>query len=490
LKKLILLFRQTFVYGLATVFPKVISVLLVRLHTDKEILENVADYGNLSLIFSYIILFNVILSYGLETSFFRFFNKETNKKEVISTSSISIVFTTILFYAITSIFKFEISEFTGIETQYLNLVLWILVLDALVVIPFAYLRAKGNAIKYSIIKIINVIVYFSLNIFLLIFLKKIAINNNIFTSIYIPNFEISYIFISNLIASAITLILLAPFYFKINYKLNFVLLRKMLIYAFPILISGLAYSINETFDKILLDFILPDSISKSQIGMYAACYKLALFMTLFSTAYKLGIEPFFFKEAREQSPQKTYALILEIFVILGSSLLLLVIVFADLLKIIFIGDSEYWEAMKIVPVILLANFCLGIYQNLSVWYKVTDKTKFGAYISVIGAVITLALNFILIPQYSYVGSAIATLAAYSTMVAISYFLGKKYYPIPYKTAKLSFYIIFSIVLSTISFYFFRGDFYIGIACLILFNLTMLLLEKSNIRLLIKGINEN
>ena len=220
--------------------------------------------------------------------------------------------------------------------------------------------------------------------------------------------------------------------------------------------------------------------------MYAACYKLALFMTLFSTAYKLGIEPFFFKEAREQSPQKTYALILEIFVILGSSLLLLVIVFADLLKIIFIGDSEYWEAMKIVPVILLANFCLGIYQNLSVWYKVTDKTKFGAYISVIGAVITLALNFILIPHYSYVGSAIATLAAYSTMVAISYFLGKKYYPIPYKTAKLSFYIIFSIVLSTISFYFFRGDFYIGIACLILFNLTMLLLEKSNIRLLIKG----
>ena len=218
MKKLILLFRQTFVYGLATVFPKVISVLLVRLHTDKEILENVADYGNLSLIFSYIILFNVILSYGLETSFFRFFNKETNKKEVISTSSISIVFTTILFYAITSIFKFEISEVTGIETQYLNLVLWILVLDALVVIPFAYLRAKGNAIKYSIIKIINVIVYFSLNIFLLIFLKKIAINNNIFTSIYIPNFEISYIFISNLIASAITLILLAPFYFKINYN--------------------------------------------------------------------------------------------------------------------------------------------------------------------------------------------------------------------------------------------------------------------------------
>jgi len=490
LKKLIQLVRQTVIYGIATVFPRVISVLLVRLHTDKQILENVSDYGNLSLIFSYIILFNVILSYGLETSFFRFFNKESNKREVLSTSSISIVFTTILFYAVASIFKVEISEFTGIEAQYLDLVLWILILDALVVIPFAYLRAKGQAIKYSIIKIVNVIVYFSLNIFLLIFLKKIAVNNNFFTEIYTPNYEINYIFISNLIASAISLILLAPFYFKINYRLNFVLLKKMLIYAFPILISGLAYSINETFDKILLDFILPDSIAKTQIGMYAACYKLALFMTLFSTAYKLGIEPFFFKEANTKSPQKTYALILEVFVILGSSLLLLVVVFADLLKVVFIGDPEYWEAMKIVPVILLANFCLGIYQNLSVWYKITDKTKFGAYISVMGASFTLVLNIMLIPYYGYVGSAIATLAAYAAMATISYILGRKHYPIPYKIHKIGFYIIFAISLSTISFYFFRGNFYIGIACLILFYITILFFEKSNIRLLLRGFNEN
>ena len=490
MKKLIQLVRQTVIYGIATVFPRVISVLLVRLHTDKQILENVSDYGNLSLIFSYIILFNVILSYGLETSFFRFFNKESNKREVLSTSSISIVFTTILFYAVASIFKVEISEFTGIEAQYLDLVLWILILDALVVIPFAYLRAKGQAIKYSIIKIVNVIVYFSLNIFLLIFLKKIAVNNNFFTEIYTPNYEINYIFISNLIASAISLILLAPFYFKINYRLNFVLLKKMLIYAFPILISGLAYSINETFDKILLDFILPDSIAKTQIGMYAACYKLALFMTLFSTAYKLGIEPFFFKEANTKSPQKTYALILEVFVILGSSLLLLVVVFADLLKVVFIGDPEYWEAMKIVPVILLANFCLGIYQNLSVWYKITDKTKFGAYISVMGASFTLVLNIMLIPYYGYVGSAIATLAAYAAMATISYILGRKHYPIPYKIHKIGFYIIFAISLSTISFYFFRGNFYIGIACLILFYITILFFEKSNIRLLLRGFNEN
>ncbi len=490
MKKLVQLFKQTFIYGLATVFPRIISVLLVRVHTDKAVLENVSDYGNLSLIFSYVILFNVILSYGLETSFFRFFNNDSNKEDVLSTSSISIIFTSFLFFALASIFKLEISEFTGIEPQYLTLVLWILVLDALVVIPFAYLRAKGNAIKYSIIKIINVIVYFSLNIFLLIFLKKLAINNSLLDQIYVPNHEISYIFIANLIASAVTLILLIPFYFNINYKLNINLLKKMLTYAFPILISGLAYSINETFDKILLDFILPESVAKNQIGMYAACYKLALFMTLFSTAYKLGIEPFFFKEAQEKSPQKIYASILEVFVILGCSLFLTVIVFADLLKIVFIGDPEYWQAMKIVPIILLANFCLGIYQNLSVWYKITDKTKFGAYISICGAIITLFLNIILIPNYGYVGSAVATLSAYLSMAIISYFLGRRHYPIPYKTSKLSFYIIFAVILSITSFYFFRGNIYIGITCLLLFNMTILIFEKSNIQLLIKGFNEN
>ena len=490
MKKLVNLFKQTFIYGLATVFPKIISVLLVRVHTDKSILENVSDYGNLSLIFSYVILFNVILSYGFETSFFRFFNKAANKNDVLSTSSISILFTTFLFLALTSIFKIEISQFTGIETKYLNLVLWILALDALVVIPFAYLRAKGNAIKYSVIKIINIMVYFVLNIFLLIFLKDLSLNNSMLSHIYIPNYGISYIFIANLIASATTLILLLPFYFKINYKVNINLLKKMFIYAFPILISGIAYSINGAFDKILLDFILPESIAKNQIGMYSACYKLALFMTLFSAAYKLGVEPFFFKEAKEKSPQKTYALILEVFIILGCVLLLTVIVFADLLKIIFIGDKEYWQAMKIVPIILLANFCLGIYQNLSIWYKVTDKTKFGAYISVFGAIITLLANILLIPIYGYVGSAIATLSAYGFMAVVSYFLGRKYYPIPYKTAKLSFYIAFSIILSITSFYFFRGNIYIGMCCLLLFNITILLFEKSRIRLLIKGFNEN
>ena len=483
--KFLQLFKQTITYGIATVFPRIISVILVRVHTDKSVISEVSEFGTLSLIFSYIILFNVILSYGLETSFFRFYNKEKNKKNVLNTAAVSILISSFLFASIFSIFKINISNFTGISTGYLSIIVWILVVDALTVIPFAYLRLKGSAIKYSVVKIINVIIYFSLNIFLLIFLKDLISSFEILKSIYIENYEVAYIFIANLIASISSLLLLLPFYFEINYKANIELLKRMLAYGFPILISGLAFTINETFDKILLDFLLPASVAKTQIGMYAACYKLAIFMTLFSTAYKLAIEPFFFSEADKKNSANSYALILETFIIIGSSILVLVVVSLDVLKVIFIGDPEYWQAMYIVPIILLANFCLGIYQNLSVWYKVTDKTKFAAYISSLGAIITLLLNIILIPKFSYLGSAIATLSAYFTMALLSYYFGKKHYPIPYNLQKILFYLVLSISLSSISFYGFRDNLLVGISCVLIMNLVILLKEKTRIINLLK-----
>lgn len=485
--KFLQLFKQTFIYGIATVFPRIISVLLVRIHTDKSVISEVSEFGNLSLIFSYIILFNVILSYGLETSFFRFYNLEKNKNDVVNTSSVSLIFTTIIFVALFGIFKSNISLLTGIDTGYLSIIVWILAFDVLTVIPFAYLRLKGKAIKYSYIKIANVLVYFSLNIFLLIFLKDLANDNTFLRKIYIENFEVSYIFIANLFASLTSLLLLIPFYFKINYRANFRLLKKMLFYAFPILISGLAYTINETFDKILLDFLLPESIAKTEIGMYSACYKLAVFMTLFSVAYKLAVEPFFFSEAEKSNPKKNYALVLETYVIIGSSILVLVVVSLDLLKVVFIGDQEYWKAMKIVPIILLANFCLGIYQNLSVWYKVTDRTRFGAYISIVGALFTLIINIILIPIYGYLGSAFATLVAYLTMSVLSYFMGQKYYPIPYNNFKILFYISVAVFLSYVSFYIFRNNLIVGITCVLIMNLVIYINEKSRIYNFLKAL---
>lgn len=478
--KFLRLFKQTITYGIATVFPRIISVILVRVHTDKSVISEVSEFGTLSLIFSYIILFNVILSYGLETSFFRFYNKEKNKKDVLNTAAVSILISSFLFASIFSIFKINISNFTGISTGYLSIIVWILVADALTVIPFAYLRLKGSAIKYSVVKIVNVIIYFSLNIFLLIFLKDLIGSYEMLESIYVENYEVAYIFIANLIASISSLLLLIPFYFEINYKANIELLKRMLAYGFPILISGLAFTINETFDKILLDFLLPASVAKIQIGMYAACYKLAIFMTLFSTAYKLAIEPFFFSEVDKKNSTNSYALVLETFIIIGSSMLVLVVVSLDVLKVIFIGNPEYWQAMYIVPIILLANFCLGIYQNLSVWYKVTDKTKFAAYISSFGAIITLLLNIILIPKFSFLGSAIATLLAYFTMALLSYYFGKKHYPIPYNLQKILFYLMLSISLSSISFYGFRDNLLVGISCVLIMNLVILLKEKRRI----------
>lgn len=462
-----------------------LSFLLVRLHTDESVLKSVADYGDVSLIFSYFVLFNVILAYGMETAFFRFFNKEDDKSQVVGTSAVSLVVTSFAFFALALIFQNQISNLIDIKVEYIKLVIWILLFDALVIIPFAWLRANSKPIKYSIIKILNVVINLGLNLFLLLWLKDLASESVIFNSIYKPNFEINYIFIANLVASAVTLLLMLPFYFEIKFTFNKRLWKQMMRYAFPVLIAGVAFSVNETFDRILLDKLLPENIAKTEIGMYSACYKLALFMTLFATAYRLGIEPFFFSNSKAQNPQKNYAKILEYFVIFGSVILLTVIVFADVLKIIFIDNEAYWKAMWIVPIILLANFFLGIYHNLSVWYKITDKTKFGAYISVFGALVTLVLNFWLIPIISYKGSAIATLSAYAIMMMLSFYFGRKYYPIPYNLKKIGLYLLLSIGFSSLSFYQFRGNYVVGISMLIVFLTIIFISEKNELKQLLK-----
>lgn len=462
-----------------------LSFLLVRLHTDESVLKSVADYGDVSLIYSYFVLFNVILAYGMETAFFRFFHKEEDKAKVVGTSSVSLILSSFLFFILALSFQNQIAQFIDIKAEYINLVIWILLLDALVIIPFAWLRANAKPIKYAFIKILNVAINLGLNLFLLLWLKDLATESSLLASIYRPNFEINYIFIANLVASAVTLLIMLPFYFKITYTFNTNLWKQMIRYAFPVLIAGVAFSINETFDRILLDKLLPENIAKTEIGMYSACYKLGMFMTLFVTAYKLGVEPFFFSHANTENPKKNYARILEYFVIFGSVILLGVVVFADVLKVILIGDEAYWQAMLIVPIILLANLCLGIYHNLSVWYKITDRTKFGAYISVFGAFLTLLLNIWLIPKISYVGSALATLAAYASMMMISYYFGKKYYPIPYNLKKISVYLLLSIGLSAITFYGFRGNYVVGISALIVFLGLVFQLEKNDLRKLLK-----
>lgn len=470
------LFKQTFIYGLATVLPRVLSVFLLPLYTT--VFEQSSDYGQYINIYSWIAIFNVFLAYGMETAFFRFYHSDEKKKNVISTSLISLSTTSIIFFLLALLFRKDLAAWTNIRSDFIYFTGYILVLDALAVIPFALLRANEKPMKYAWIKTLNVAINLGLNLFFLLILPKIASSNEgFFKSIYNEDFEIQYIFISNIIASAVALLIVSPAYFKVNYVFDTVLWKKMLKYALPVLIAGIAFTINEVVDKILLT----EMVSESEAGKYGACYKLALFMTLFSTAFRLGVEPFFFSQAKEKQPQRTYAQITDYFVIIGSLILLFVVVYIDVLGKVLIRNSTYWEALEIVPIILLASFCLGIYHNLSVWYKITDRTRFGAYISSIGALLTLIINFVFIPKMGYMASALATLVAYATMMGLSYHFGKKYYPIPYNMRKIVFYGGFSILFSVLSFYVFNRNIIVGSLLLLLFLGLIYKLEGDKLR---------
>ena len=457
-----------------------ISFILVPLYTD---VMPPGTYGEVTLIFSWFAIFNVFLAYGMETAFFRFYKEAENRKQVVSTSLISIGGSTLLFLILGLLFKTQISEGLNIEMQYMNYVYGILVLDALVIIPFAWLRANEKPMRYAIVKILNVSLMLVLNIFCLLMLPKIAQNggDGFLTSLYKPDYEVPYILISNLIASGITLLLMLRIYLRRPYIFDKVLWKRMLAYAMPVMVAGVAFTINEVFDRYLLSELLPEAIAKSEMGKYSACYKLALFMTLFATAFRMGIEPFFFSHSDTKNPQRAYAQITNYFVVLGSVILLSVVVFADVLKKLIVLDESYWEAMPVVPLIVLASFFLGIYHNLSVWYKVTDKTIYGAYISMIGAVLTIVINFVFIPHFGYMASAVATVSAYGTMMLLSFYFGRMYYPVPYNFRKITFYLGFSILFSVLSFYIFDRSLLVGVILLIIFLGMVYKLEIDNLK---------
>ena len=478
------LFKQTLIYGLATVFPRIISFILNPLFV--YYLPDKSKMGEVSVIFAYLVFFNVVLAYGMETSFFRFYNSEDDKKNVISTSTVSLFWSTLGFLVLALLFRHTLSSWSDISVEYITYAIWILTLDALAIIPFSKLRAEKKPLKYASIKMANVLINLLLNVFFLAFLPKLAANNpnGFLSTIYFENFQIGYIFISNLVASFITLLVLIPNYTSISWNFDKVLWKKMMKYGLPILFAGIAFAINEHFDKILLDWM---HVPLSEIGAYAACYKIGMFMVLFRTAYTLGIEPFFFSHASNENAQQTYATITKYFVIFGSFICLFVIVFADLLKRVLVPNPNYWDAMKVVPLIVLANFFLGIYTNLSVWYKLIDKTRIGAYISLVGAAITLILNWLLIPTMSYYGSAIATIAAYGSMMIISYKWGQNHYPIPYDFNKIFSYLGLTILFSAISFYIpvLRENYFVKIGLLVVFLYFIYHSEKETLLRIIK-----
>ncbi|MBC9796927.1 lipopolysaccharide biosynthesis protein [Sinomicrobium weinanense] len=474
------LFKHTFIYGLATVLPRMLTFLLVPLYTDILPKE---EYGEVSILYSWIAIFNVVLAYGMETAFFRFYNLEADKQKVVNTSSLSLVVTTLLFLFLFLPFREPLAVLSNVDTKFIVYTVWILALDALAIIPFARLRATERPLAYTYIKMGNVAVNFGLNFFFLIFLPRLAdgATGNVWNLLYIDDFEIAYIFISNLVASALTFLVVLPMYRKVKWRFDRELWVKMMRYAWPVLIAGLAYTVNEVFDRLLLDYLLPKDIAKGEVGAYSACRKIATFMMLYATAFRLGVEPFFFSYAKNKNAPETYALVTQYFVIFGSCILLGVMAFITPLKSLIIRDESYWEALGVVPMIILGNLCLGIYHNLSVWYKVTDKTRYGAYISVFGALVTLVLNFALIPLISYKGSAIAVLAAYGSMMLISYILGQKHYPVPYNLKKIGAYLSVSVLFSLLSFYVFKSDIVVGSGLLLVFLTLVFYLERKELK---------
>lgn len=475
------LFKQTFIYGVATVLPRVISFFLLPLYTS--VFENAAGYGQYINIYAWIAIFNVFLAYGMETAFFRFYHKSDEKRTVVSTSLVSLLASSLLFLVLALGIKEQFAAITNINVDYIEFTTYILVLDALVIIPFALLRAQEKPMKYAVLKTINVAINLAFNVFFLLILPRLAQENaeGFFNDIYREGWEIQYIFISNIIASGVTLLILSPTYFKTSYRFDSKLWKQMLKYAGPVMIAGIAFTINEVLDKILLTELLPNDIAESEVGKYGACYKLALFMTLFGTAFRMGVEPFFFSHANSENPQKTYAQITNYFVILGSVILLTVVVFIDALGKLLIRNATYWEALDVVPIILLGSFCLGIYHNLSVWYKITDQTKFGAYISSIGALITLVINIAFIEKIGYMASALATLAAYGSMMLLSYYFGRKYYPVPYNMRKILFYLSVSLAFAALSFYAFNRNLIAGGLLLLLFLIVVYKMEGDNLK---------
>ncbi len=444
---------QTAVYGLSSIIGRFLNYLLVPLYTN---LFLTSEYGIVTDLYAYSGFFFVLLTYGMETAYFRFSEKHKNPEKVFTTAVTPLFLTTSVFLFTVLIFSGKIADLLLYPNhrEYIILFSFIISFDVLSAIPFAKLRRENKAVKFAVFKFVNIGLNIGFNLFFLLLCPYLLKNNpDSFVKIfYSENGGIIYIFISNLIAGGVTLLLFIPEYLKTKYTFSKDILKQLLIYGSPLLFAGLAGMVNEVIDRILLKYLIvvpagvpnPDDYIFSQIGIYGANYKLSILITLFIQAFRYAAEPFFFSHAKEKNAKNTYAKVMKYFIIFGLIIFLGIMLYIDIAKHFI--NKNYWSGLKIVPILLFANLFLGIVYNLSVWYKLTDKTKFGAYIAGIGAFVTIVLNIILIPKTGYMGSAWATFFCYFTMMLVSYLWGKKYYKIDYPIKSVFLYIIIALLL--------------------------------------------
>jgi O-antigen/teichoic acid export membrane protein len=479
---------QTAVYGLSSILGRILGYLLVPIYT--RVLAE-APYGSVVELYSYIALLLVILTYGMETAFFRFSESSGQPTKVFSSAFLSILGTSSIFIILIFIFNQPIADLIRYPNHadyivYLGLILFF---DSINTIPFAKLRAENRAKRFVAVRLTGIFVNIGLNLILILFipylLKEIPSEGfrNFINSFYNEAEKVDYILISNVISSGIMTLMFLPDLLKLKFEFDKEIWKKLIIYAMPLLVFGLAGVLNEVLDRILLKYLLPPDIALEQVGIYGAVYKVSILMTIFIQAYRYAAEPFFFAHEKHKDAKEMYANMMNYFVIITSLIFLSTMLYMDII-IHFIGE-RFRSGAPVIPILLLANLFLGIYYNLSVWYKLTNKTKWGAYISLVGAIITITLNLYWIPRIGYTGSAWATFYCYGSMMILSLLIGRKYYPIPYNIGKIALYLGISVGLYFMSLQFGIQDFWVkmGVNSLLLLAYLGLIyfMERDNIR---------
>jgi O-antigen/teichoic acid export membrane protein len=431
------LLGQTAVYGLSSIVGRLLNYLLVPLYT--AVFANPSDYGVVSELYAWVAFLVVLLTFGMETSFFRFLQDKEDKEKVFVNSFLTVIGINVLFFAVLLFFNQNIADLMlySEHNEYIILLGAIVCIDAVTALPLAKLRAENKAFKFAGIQLSSIGVNIILNLVFMLGLFDPAR----------PEEGVLFILFANLFASLVKPILLYKHFLYLRFNFDKTLAKEMLWYAFPLVIAGFAGIINETLDRILLKHLLYDGssqvslkIAEAQVGIYSACYKLAMLVTILLQAYRYAAEPFFFAQLKNQDKNKVYAKVMNVFIAMVCLVFLVVSLNIDFFKL-FIRNEAYYVGLKVVPILLLANVFLGIYYNQSIWYKLSGQTKFGAYIAIGGALLTVVLNVVFIPLYGYMASAWATLIVYASQMIASYLLGQKHYPIAYNLRKFSLYLV-------------------------------------------------
>ena len=444
---------QTAVYGVSSIVGRVLTYLLTPLYTGAFA---AAEFGIVTGLYAYVSFLNVVFTYGMETTFFRFANRPgTDRKELYDRVLSLLLLSTAALTGLLMLLARPLLKLLAIPPGHERYAVWvalILGLDALTAIPFARLRLENQARRFAGIKLAGIVANVALNLFFLVLCPAVASGKwlpalqPLVARVFDPTVGVGYVFLSNLFASGLTLLLLGRELLDFRFRLNLAFLRPLLGYAVPLMLMGLAGMVNETLDRILLPMWLPRNFYPGQssltaVGIYGACYKLSILMSLVIQAFRYAAEPFFFSQSTDKNSPATFALILKWFTLCCAVIFVGVSLNVEDFGAIFLQRAEYRQGLAVVPVLLLANLFLGVYYNLSVWFKLTDKTYFGTYIGAGGAVLTIVLNFALIPVLGYMGSALATLACYASMALLCWRLGERHFPVPYPALRLGLWLL-------------------------------------------------